>query len=93
MSNKNSNSPDRLPLLLLRPGLCFAFAVAWLLIFSAFKASRAPQLDAAKEARMFERSEFRAVPFPARSTGNRCGFIASASVRRKWFWLLLPKQK
>ncbi|WP_175485565.1 hypothetical protein [Pseudoxanthomonas sp. GM95] len=35
-----------------------AFAFALLLIFSAFKASRAPQAETAEEARVFERSEF-----------------------------------
>ncbi|WDS37373.1 hypothetical protein [Pseudoxanthomonas sp.] len=68
-----------------------AVAVAQILIFSAFKASRAPQAEMAEEARMSERSEFRAVPFPARSTGHRC--TASASVRRQRFWLLFPRQK
>jgi hypothetical protein len=34
------------------------FAVALLLIFSAFKGSRAPQLETAEEARVSERSEF-----------------------------------
>ncbi|WP_139202769.1 hypothetical protein [Pseudoxanthomonas sp. GM95] len=39
-------------------GADFAFAVALLLIFSAFKASRAPQAETAEEARVSERSEF-----------------------------------
>ncbi|WP_139202784.1 hypothetical protein [Pseudoxanthomonas sp. GM95] len=35
-----------------------AVAVAQILIFSAFKASRAPQAETAEEARVSERSEF-----------------------------------
>ncbi|WP_139202857.1 hypothetical protein [Pseudoxanthomonas sp. GM95] len=38
--------------------LAFSVAVAQPLIFSAFKASRAPQAEMAEEARVFERSEF-----------------------------------
>jgi hypothetical protein len=39
-------------------GFGFGFGFALLLIFSAFKASRAPELETAEEARVFERSEF-----------------------------------
>ena len=57
---------------------------------SSRKASRAPEPGAAEEQPMSERSEFGLrnregpnVPRQARSTGDRCGFIASARVRRR----------
>ena len=44
---------------------------------------------------MFEHMDVRvrAGPFLLRSAGYRNGFIVPASVRRKWFWLLFPKEK
>ena len=44
---------------------------------------------------MFEHMDVRvrAGPLSLRSAGHRCSFIASASVRRKWFWLLLPTNR
>jgi hypothetical protein len=59
--------------------LLFAFSVAPLLIFSAFKASRAPQAEMAEEARVSERSEFprRAVSGEERR-GPAEGRLASA---------------
>jgi hypothetical protein len=71
--------------------LALASAVAPLVIFSALKASRAPQLQMAEEVRVSERSEFprRAVcsearRAPMRSIGER---------RALRFWLLLPSTK
>ncbi|WP_207780890.1 hypothetical protein [Cognatiluteimonas telluris] len=72
----------RLPLLLLLP--------LRLLALQRLKASRAPEVAAAEEAPMFERSEFGR---RATAAEERRAPPQAASVRSEWFWLLLPKQK
>jgi hypothetical protein len=62
-----------------------------ILIFSAFKASRAPQADRAEEAPLFERSEFER---RARSDEeHRVSMRSIGECMALRFWLLLPSTK
>ena len=61
--------------------------------YSRRRARRAPQRKGEKRRPCLSAASLGAVPLCARSAGNRCGSIASASVRRRWFWFLLPRQK